>query len=232
MIRKKNSPRRYPFIGKIKVGEKIKTKNGERPVSLDYFRATGNFSHIFHSLCGEKPKTIEIGIPSVDCLDVRYELRKGKKIVAISDGDNVITYNSATGEKETQEKSFSELKEVYEKKAGNPWVEILRLDFYIPQTKMVGLWRIETKGVKSSMENIENYIYNIVEMGLPIEKITFMLSVEKVTSQILQKANFPVISLVGNLNINKNFKKEIKNENQIESNSGIPSIQEDSAGSS
>lgn len=213
MIRKK-AKSKMPFIGKIKIGEKRKINGTKKeiPVALDYFRATGQFAHIFNQFCGEKPDSLQIRIPSIEYLDVRYELRKGKKIVAFSDGEDVFVFNSQTGEKEKQQKKFDEIRELYAKKAGEDWAEILRLDFYIPDTKMIGLWRLETKGVKSSMKNIENYILNLVDMGLPIEKITFTLSVEKVTSQILEKAKFPVVNIVGNLNQNISFKKDIKNE--------------------
>lgn len=213
-IRRKEK-QRPGMAGKIKIGEK--TEDG-RPRSLDYFVATGFFEKRFKDVLG-KPNSLRIRIPDIEnCLDIRYELRKGKKKVAISDGENVWTYNRETGDKVLQEKTFDVLKESFENSAGQKWCEVLRLAFFVPETDIVGLWVFETKASKSTIKNIENYFDSLKHLNLPLSQLTYILSVKKVTSQILEKAKFPVVDIVADLAETKNY--------EIGAHNGLQQIQE------
>jgi hypothetical protein len=212
IVRKNKERRMSSFIGKIKIGEK--NENGY-PVSLDYFRAScKNVENIqrFVQIFGKKPTALKIRIPDVEnCLDVRYELRKGTKLVAISDGEQVWTYDKQKGEKVLHEKTFDQVHDSFEKKACNAWAEILRLAFILPDTQLMGIWLFETKGAKSTIKNIENYFDTLQKQNLPLNKLTYILTVEKVKSQILEKAVFPVVNIVADLQENAQF---IGNDNK------------------
>lgn len=201
--------RRPGRAGKIKIGEK--TENG-LPRSLDYFIADGFFAKRFEEIFG-KPTALKIRIPDIDnCLETCYELRNGSKKVAVSDGEKVWTYDKKNGEKILQEKSFEELKEKFARSAGNDWKEILRLAFFIPETNIVGLWLFETRAAKSTIKNIENYFESLKSLNLPLNQLTYILSVKKVKSQILERAKFPVVDIVADLAENKNYKIEDGND--------------------
>jgi hypothetical protein len=210
-IVRKNKERRTPsFIGKIKIGERIISKNGEEGCrSLDYFlpfcKNPANVAR-FNQTYGEKPRVLKIRIPDVEnCVDIRYELRKGKKKVAMSDGENIWVYNKETGEKKIYEKPFEEVKDKFAASAKSPWFEILRIAFVLPETNIVGIWLFETKGAKSTIQNIENYFDVLQKQNLPLNQLTYILTVEKVKSQILEKAVFPVVNIVADLQENVTF---------------------------
>jgi hypothetical protein len=197
-MRIKNNTTKMPVIGKIKVGER--NENGY-PISLDYFRATGKHKNEFYRIFGEKPNNIKILFLDDDnSIDVRYELRQGKKLYAYSDGENVFAYHKELDKYALQEKPFIDLEEKYVKIIGNEWEKILRLYFLILEIKIWGLWCFETKGVESTIPQIEGSYDSVYARAGTVVNIPFDLEVKKVVSQKPDSKNsYPVVSLTANL---------------------------------
>src|SRR6478609_8174432 len=84
---------KLPIIGNIRVGEKMKNAQGkEYPVSLDHFKATGDYAVKFHEAFGEKPTNFGIIFMADSIDDVcneRYELRDEKTGSLVGSGDGV-----------------------------------------------------------------------------------------------------------------------------------------------
>lgn len=184
-------------IGKLKVGQKITTKDGkEIPMSLDYFKADGKFEALFHKTFGEKPQRIKVIFVSNEIEQVcnlRYEFRKGAKLYARGDGK---TFDVWDGKKYV-EKTIE--MEKLEKELGEAQ-KVLTIRFLIPELKGIyGLWQLSTRG-ENSIGPIVATFDKILEMAGTIINIPFELIVEKVVSQKPDsKASFPIISLIPNL---------------------------------
>lgn len=196
-MRVKSNSNRIGLIGKIKIGEKNQQGN---PVSLDYFRATGKHEDEFKRKFGDKPQSIQIIFVNDESLDVRYELRQGKKLFAYSDGEMVFAFDKDRNEYVLQEKGFDVLGAKFSNKLEKNWEKVLRLYFIIPDLKIWGLWAFETKGVESTIPNIEGCYDYIKDRAGTVVNIPFDLVVEKVVSQKPESKNkFPVVNMVANL---------------------------------
>lgn len=192
-----------PIIGKLRIGEKKQNNQGkEYPVSLDYFKATGKYADMFHSMYGEKPDQIQVIFISDDDNVSCNELWEGREkktgaLAGRSDGEKyeLWDYEKNDGYKET--KSRDKVAK-FTKEHGIEWHVILTLNFIIPKIKGVfGMWQLQTKGTKSSIENIINTYDSLKEHAGTICNIPFDLQVQKVTGQKPgQKRKYPVISLV------------------------------------
>jgi outer membrane lipoprotein-sorting protein len=197
-MRIKNNITKLPIIGKIKVGEK--NEKGT-PVSLDYFRATGKHENEFNKIFGERPDNIKIiFLDDENSLDVRYELRQGKKLVAYSDGESVFAYDKKLTKYVLQDKPFAELEQRYCQAISSKWNKILRLYFLIPEIKIWGLWCFETKGIESTIPQIEGSYDSVYARAGTVINIPFDLEVKKVISQKPDSKNkYPVVSLTANM---------------------------------
>jgi hypothetical protein len=195
-----NNP--LPRVGKIRIGEKRTNNQGkEYPTSLDYFKATGPYAGLFNEVYGEKPNQIQIIFitddDSVSCNEV-WEGREKKtgNLAGTSDGESFQLWNYESGKYEVcNDKSVVES---FTKEHEIQWSIILTLNFIIPAIKGVfGMWQLQTKGTKSSIENIVNTYDSMKQHAGTICNIPFDLQVQKVTGQKPgQKRKFPVISLV------------------------------------
>lgn len=191
-------------LGKIHTGEK---NDKGYPTSLDYFKATGDYAHLFHDLYGEKPTSISIRFftdeDSVSC-DERYELRVGTKIFAKGDGQLFTIWSDKT--KEYVVKTKAELPEImsialtaaqkHDPKA--QWKERLSLRFILPELPSVfGCWQYDTGGKESSIPQIVGAYDQVKQMAGTVAGINFDLIVKKVTSQKMESKNsFPVVTLI------------------------------------
>lgn len=199
-----------PIIGNIRIGEKRQPQGGgkEYPVSLDYFKPVGDYAKLFTDEYGEKPKKIQVIFISDDnnhsCLE-EYEARDAQgKRAGYGDGETYYLYDEKK-EDYVAYKSDDEKDKEYVKKFTKDnkleWKVILTLFFIIPKIKGVfGVWKFQTKGVKSSVEQIINAFDMIKENAGTVINIPFDLVVEKVKSQKPNsKSVFPVVNLVPNI---------------------------------
>jgi len=178
---------RLPEIGKIKVG-KIQTYDDpnkkDHPISLDYFRATGNYAEMFHANIGKEPKILRIMFisddPNTSCREF-MELRNHQgKVFASGDGEVFQAYDLQ--EKKMIEKRVEEMTEAAQgklmdkiladclsmastekQKSQIEWKHKAALRFIImaPEQNsrkwaipVTGHWHFETKGKKSSIREL------------------------------------------------------------------------------
>lgn len=198
--RENKNSQKLALIGHIRCGEMIQKGDKTFPTSLDYFKATGDYARFFHDIYGEKPSKISIIFISDntdDSCDERRELRIGKKLIAYSDGSDIMLYNE--NDKNYSKTDISEID--IEKKYDGKFEEILTLKFIILGIRNVfGYWQFKTKGSQSSIPQIVNTFDAVQEMAGTVRNIPFDLIVEKVTSQKPDSKNsYPVIKLVPNI---------------------------------
>jgi hypothetical protein len=216
---------RLSDLGKIKVGDKkeIITKEGKKveiPISLDYFRATGDYQAVFHKTFGEKPTKLNIIFLSDDLNHIcneRYEWRKaegsakkGSKLYAYGDGSNFMLWDpKATddkGDPRPQYKLFTieqypKIMQDLDNRCGEgSRSTILTIRFLLPKLRgYFGTWAFSTKAESSRTQIISAFDMMREEIGT-IVNVPFDLVVEKVISQKPGTQNsFPVVKLIGNL---------------------------------
>lgn len=189
------------IIGKIRVGEKREKNGKEYPVSLDYFKASGDYSDMFESMF-DKPKKLEILFLSDDISDVcsqRFELWKGKKLYGYGDGEQFRLWNKEKEEYSLYLKSeVPNIMEAAARKSESEWTEILTLRFLLTEFKAaLGVWQLDTHGAKSSIKEIISTFDFVKEKRGSVVGIPFDLIVEKVTSKKPDsKSIYPVIRII------------------------------------
>lgn len=199
-IKRKKEIRRIPILGKVKVGEKVETGDKSYPRSLDYFKATGKYAELFHSVYGEKPETLTIVFISdthEDSCDERYEFRDNTGArVAYGDGETWWAWSQKQGDYIQGDATYEKMESTY----GEPDV-VLTLKFILPKIRNVfGLWQFETKGKASSVPSIRSSFDAVQELAGTVVNIPFDLSVQKVKSQKPGDAHkFPVVTLISNI---------------------------------
>jgi hypothetical protein len=194
---------RLPLIGNIRIGEKRKSQSSgnEYPVSLDYFKATGDYASKFYEVYPEKPTKIQIVFISDEDFQSCYEEWDGRdkegRRSGYGDGE---TYWLWDGKEYKATTSTEEVKE-YSQKHGVKWKPILTLHFIIPAIKGVfGCWKFTTSGDKSSMIAIREMYDEIKAQAGTVVNVPFDLTVKKVKSNKPgEKSVFPVVNLVPNI---------------------------------
>jgi len=206
--------------GKIKVGEIIKTPSGDRPTSLDYFRATSenaDYVAAFHTGCGEKPKNLSIMFTSNEACQEWMELRdKAGKMFAKSDGETVwriaqvgntikTDFVIVTPAEADKFGGYQGLCDALAARAGAGcvWKHKCSLEFIIIDVKnILTQWRFETAGSKSSVDSIVNAFDAIKGMLGTVKGLVFDLAVKKVKSDKAgDKSFYPVVSLTCNMGL-------------------------------
>lgn len=194
---------KLPILGKIRVGEKKVSDNGkEYPVSLDYFKASGNYAKKFDTVYGDKPNQLEILFLSdniSDCCFQRYELWKGKKLFGFGDGEEFLLWDKEKNEyKRFLVSMVPDIMERAARKAESEWHEVLTLRFFLTQFREVlGVWQLDTRAGKSSIQQIVSTFDFVLTNRGSVVGVPFDLKVEKVTStKPDSKSVFPVISLI------------------------------------
>lgn len=207
---------KLPIIGKIRVGEKVKNASGvEYPVSLDYFKPTGEYAAKFSEAFGPKPTSIGIVFinddPAQSCNE-RYELRDKKtgNLLGFGDGVNfelwdfdLKEYRKFLIETEDKKKLLADFQRNFAN--GEQWRVILTLEFVIPKiASVMGLWKFETKGVASSIGNIRDTFDQIQMLADTVVNVPFDLRVQKVSSQKPgERKSYPVVNLIPNVGQDK-----------------------------
>lgn len=206
IVRKDNvrAATRFPLIGRIRCGEKRKGNGGkEYPVSLDYFKATGDYAAKFEEAYPGKPDTIQVIFISDDDTQSCYEQWDGRdaegRRAGYGDGQTYYLYNPGTGEYDpTQDKdTVAQIS----KERGIKWKPVLTLNFLIPAIRGVfGIWQFQTSGDKSSTIAITSVYDEIKTQAGTVINIPFDLNVKKVKSNKPgSKSVYPVVNLVPNI---------------------------------
>lgn len=193
---------RLPLIGNIRIGEKRKNSAGkEYPVSLDYFKATGDYASKFYEVHDEKPTKLQVIFISDEDFQSCYEEWDGRdkegRRSGYGDGEKYWLWNG----KEYKETTDKEEVKQYSKVNNVKWKPILTLHFIIPKIRGVfGCWKFSTSGDKSSMIAIREMYDEIKSQAGTVVNIPFDLTVKKVKSNKPgEKSVFPVVNLVPNI---------------------------------
>jgi hypothetical protein len=220
----------FPFLGRIKCGEKIKNASGkEFPVSRPYFIASGKYAELFNQAYGEKCNQIQIVFmendPSLVC-DERLEMRDSKgRLIAFGDGMTFSVYNEKSQlYDEFSVKLYPDIMERLSSKWQAKWDAILKLRVLVPKISgVVGYWEIATKGIASSIPEITSVFDNMLANNGFVKGIIFDLNVEiHKSNKPNDSRQYPVLSIVPNHSpknleiIKKHF--SIGHFNQIENN--------------
>lgn len=200
-----------PIIGNIRIGEKRQPQGGgkEYPVSLDYFKPTGDFAKLFTDAYGAKPNKIQvifISNDNVQSCHEEYDARDAAgRRAGYGDGETFYLYDLKKEEYIKYEPNKipadKEFMTKYTKDNKLVWKVVLTLHFIIPKIKGVfGVWRFQTRGSKSSIQQIISAFDMIKNSAGTIVNIPFDMVVEKVKSQKPEnKSVFPVVKLIPNI---------------------------------
>lgn len=201
-----------PEVGRLHIGKKAISASGkEYPVSCDFFVPStegrlGKYAALFTEAYGEKPNTIQIVFPSDDpelCCKEEYEYRDtaGKK-VASGDGVDFMVWSASKKEyvSVSAEKYPNVMQEVSARFPGGKWGVVLTLWFVVPKVRgVMGVWRLSTKGVASSIPNLRDIFDNMLENNGRVAGVIFDLSVVMAKSNKPGDASrYPVLYLTPN----------------------------------
>lgn len=196
-----------PEAGRLHIGEKrVSPKTGkEYPVSLDYFKADGNYPTLFHKGVGEKPNIIQVIFPSDDASLVcneRYELRDSAgKMYAEGDGETFKVWDAQEQTRKIYEASkIPNLMERLSAKTGTQWKVCLTMRFLVPAVRGVwGYWQLTTSGESSSIPQVRDTFDAFLEAHGKVQGVIFDLAVKKVKSgKPGDSSTFPVLTLIPN----------------------------------
>lgn len=182
-----------PEVGKVKIGEKHPEKG--YPMSLDYFRATGNFAQEFYRAYGDKPTKLTVAFISDDLNEVcneRYECWDKGKRYGWGDGTTFTIWDG----KQYVENVPSDDPRV----RGLKWDTMLTLRFVLLELKgIMGYWTFSTKGKETTIPSIVKAFDYVRERANTIVGFPFNLLVEKKKGYNPGEVrNYPVVSLVPN----------------------------------
>lgn len=187
-----------PEIGKIKIGMKHPDKN--YPMSLDYFRATGNFAKAFTDINGDKPVMIPICFVSDSLEEVcneRYECWDKGKRWGFGDGTTFTVWNKeAAGGKGSYEQAGPDSPLVKSLK----WDQMLTLRFVVLNMPgILGYWSFTSKGKAVTIPQVVKAFDFVKERAGTVVGFPFSLMVEKkVGYNPGEPRNYPVVTLVPN----------------------------------
>jgi hypothetical protein len=160
---------------------------------------------MFHQVYGEKPDQIQVIFISDDDNVSCNELWEGREkktgaLAGRSDGESYELWDYENNNGYVTTKSRDKVAK-FTKEHGIEWSVILTLNFIIPKIKGVfGMWQLQTKGTKSSIESIINTYDAMKNEAGTVIKIPFDLVVKKVEGQKPgQKRVFPVVDLIPNI---------------------------------
>lgn len=206
IIRKDNlrPATRFPLIGRIRCGEKRMNSQGkEYPVSLDHFKATGDYASKFEEAYPGKPDTIQVIFISDDDAQSCFEQWDGRdpegRKAGYGDGENWYIFNPGTNEYDMTQNQ--DLVKKVSTERNIKWKPVLTLNFLIPAIKGIfGVWQFQTSGDKSSVVAITSVYDEIKLQAGTVVNIPFDLKVKKVKSNKPgSKSVYPVVNLVPNI---------------------------------
>ena len=205
------SKAKMPVIGNIRIGEKVAHKSGGKdyPVSLDYFKATGNYAAKFNARFGDKPTKIPICFPSENVVDVcheRFEAWDGGKRLGFGDGITFQVFDNVKKDYVTivVPENIDDPKTPVDPRllAIRPKMKrLLTLRFIIPEIDGVyGTWRFDTAATKTSIDAITSIFDFVRSQAGRIAMIPFDLTVTMHESHTpLETKRFPIVQLIPNL---------------------------------
>jgi hypothetical protein len=167
-----------PEIGRIKVG--IKHPEKGYPMSLDYFRPSGQFSEMFTKQFGEKPTKLLLVFISDDinqsCVEQFEAWDKGKR-QGWGNGETFTVWDPSAG----KDGDYVEVDKDSKLLAGKDWKETVTLRFLLPELRgVLGYWQFQTKGSKSSIPGLVQAFDFIQSRMGTVVGVPFELIVEKV----------------------------------------------------
>ncbi|MBS4000783.1 MAG: hypothetical protein KGZ71_09915 [Desulfobulbaceae bacterium] len=211
----------YSIIGKIKIGEKYISKNGkELPRSIDYFRATGAYSEVFHQKLGDKPNILEIVFPSADHRQVCFQRIEGRdskgNLCAVFNGAEYFVYDTETQKyllcsQQEFEKAKQNGIKVKSGFGANEKIEIVKIDnwkerltirfFVLKLPGILGVWELSTSGTETGIPNIiQNYDDLVKSVGQNINKVVCELNVKFASSNKPgTQSKYPVLQMTPNI---------------------------------
>lgn len=187
-----NSASTLPEVGKIKIGQKHEQKG--YPMSLDYFRPTGNYANEFHNIYGDKPKKLTVAFISDDLNEVcneRYECWDKGKRHGWGDGQEFTIWDG---------KEYIKVNADDSRVRAMKWDMMLTLRFVLLDMKgIMGYWTFSTKAKQTTIPSVVKAFDYVRERANTIIGFPFNLIVEKKTGYNPGEAkNYPVVSLVPN----------------------------------
>lgn len=193
-----NSATTLPEIGKIKIGMKHPEKG--YPMSLDYFRATGNFDKAFTDINGDKPKLLPVCFISDNLEEVcneRFESWEKGKRWGWGDGAIFTVWDPKMGNKGEY---VNNLPATDERVRSLKWDTMLTLRFVLLNMPgILGYWTFSSKGKVSSIPSIVKAFDFVKERAQTVIGFPFSLMVEKKTGYSPgDPKNYPVVTLVPN----------------------------------
>ena len=182
------------IIGKVAVG--AKGSNGY-PKGLDHFvfNVDDKRKSLIAESIGDEPKVLLINIPHEDCVQHYWELRSksgdfiakcDEETIVVAKDEGVVKY-SMDQLKTTSEKARAKLEATH----GTKFKECVSLHFLLNNYPEKGLWLLQTRGVKTSIDNIVS-VFDANGVGF------YTLSVERVKGKtvINKSKTFNVIKLI------------------------------------
>ena len=154
--------RRLPRLGKIRLGIKVKNSKGvEYPKDVDYFVCPPEVQEIY----GEKPKELDVLIPSTDpALYFPQALKwyKGARLVCKGDGETATRINMETGNMFEMACPCEHLKDPQTNPKGEctPRANLMLI---LPKVSMGGAYQIDT-GSNNNIININSTLAWIQSM--------------------------------------------------------------------
>lgn len=181
-----------PEVGKIKIGEKHPEKG--YPMSLDYFRPTGNYANEFKRIYGDNPTKITVAFISNELSEVcneRYECWDKGKRYGWGDGEDFEVWDG---------KQYVAVKKDDPLLKGKKWDLMLTLRFVLLEMRgVMGYWTFTTKGKDTTIPSIVKSFDFVRERANTIVGFPFDLMVEKKKGYNPGEArNYPTVSLVPN----------------------------------
>jgi len=159
MIKSWSSIRRWPRLGKIRIGIKQHTATGkEYPKAVDYFVCPEEVQKIY----GDKPKELFIMLPSDNPEDFfpQFFKKYGKSTGLVCKGDGITAIRSDEKGEMSEVECQGEKCSDYENKKCK---EIANFQFFIPDVPGIGVWQIDTSSF-NSIVNI-NSMVELLQMG-------------------------------------------------------------------
>ena len=191
-IRDKKEPLRLTRLGKLKIGDKTKSKGGkEIPMGLDHFRATGDYAEEFHKIFGEEPKEVEVWFAFEDIEENMSEWYRAYKTGGLyrrCDGIQCSVYGDETFVTECLCKREG-------KQVCDPTMILQVIILGMPVT---GIWQIDSGGF-FSRANVRSALTIAHSLSWGITGIPFILSVKREKSNIAGKPHeYSVLHMVTN----------------------------------
>lgn len=196
-----------PEIGRLHIG--MKNDKG-LPMSIDWFRASGKYSHLFHKAVGDKPNAIQIVFPSDNpemVCNERYIYRDNAgALVAHGDGKIFYVWDGkkyapfSTGQYPDLMQQITAKNPT--KRGNDNWNIELTLRFIVPAVRgVVGLFSLTTKGAASSVKNVRDSFDSVQIMRQTVTTSVFDLSVHfHKSNKPGDSSRYPVLELICNDN--------------------------------